>query len=147
FVRAATRITHTDPRAEEGALAVALAAAYGTTNALATIRRKVAGGELLRALDAVESHLERGAEARELAESMGLARGITGYVNHTVPVALYCWLRYAGDYRRTVEEAIALGGDSDTTGAIAGAMAGATLGTAAIPGDLLDGLAAWPRTA
>jgi ADP-ribosylglycohydrolase len=155
FVRASTRLTHTDPRAEEGALAVALATGYASDRAradvtaasvLAHLRKYVSGEELLGALAAVEAHLERGSSATEFADSLGLRKGVTGYVNHTVPAAFFCWLRYRNDYRRVVEEAIALGGDSDTTGAIAGALAGAALGASAIPEDLLDGLIAWPRT-
>jgi ADP-ribosyl-[dinitrogen reductase] hydrolase len=155
FVRASTLVTHTDPRAEEGALVVALAAGYAAsrdtagvaaTHVLEHVGRHVSGQELLRALDAVAAHVEGGSSAREFADALGLRGGVTGYVNHTVPAALFCWLRYGDDYRRVVEEAIALGGDADTTGAIAGAIAGAALGASAIPRDLLDGLIAWPRT-
>jgi ADP-ribosyl-[dinitrogen reductase] hydrolase len=155
FVRASTRVTHTDPRAEEGALAVALAAGYAAgrgvsqltaAGVLSQIRRHVSGEEFLQSLDAVEAHLERGSDAREFADSLGLRKGISGYVNHTVPAALFSWLRYRDHYRKVVEEVIALGGDADTTGAIAGALAGAALGASAIPEDLLDGLIVWPRT-
>ena len=39
-----------------------------------------------------------------------------------------------------------LGGDSDTVGAITGAIAGANLGAAEIPRTWLERLAEWPRT-
>jgi hypothetical protein len=38
------------------------------------------------------------------------------------------------------------GGDSDTTGAIVGALAGATVGASGIPKDWLDGIVDWPRS-
>jgi hypothetical protein len=45
-----------------------------------------------------------------------------------------------------VEEVILLGGDADTTGAIVGALAGATCGASGIPAAWLDGLLEWPRS-
>jgi hypothetical protein len=72
---------------------------------------------------------------------------VSGYVYHTVPLALYCWLRRPGDFRGAVEEVIALGGDADSTGAVAGGIAGATVGAAGIPPDWLAGLFEWPRSA
>jgi ADP-ribosylglycohydrolase len=155
YVRVSTRLTHTDPRAERGALLVALAANAGARDGpggvdaaafLAEARREIAAGdaELLRLLDGVEEHLRRGAPAAEWADAAGLARGVSGYVYHTVPAALYAWLRGPGDFRHAVEEVIDLGGDADTTGAIAGALAGATVGAAGIPPGWLAGLADWP---
>jgi ADP-ribosylglycohydrolase len=54
------------------------------------------------------------------------------YVYHTVPVAVYAWLRHYGDFRATVEAALDCGGDTDTVGATAGTLAGATVGAAGI---------------
>ena len=74
---------------------------------------------------------ESGSGVRDLradfAIALGLARGVTGYVYHTVPVAVYAWLRHYGDFRATVEAALDCGGDTDTVGAIAGALAGGTV--------------------
>lgn len=154
-VRASTRLTHRDPRAEEGALAIALAAAHGVARGpagvdrgalLDEIRRRTAGEELRRALDQVDEHLARGASAAHLAASLGLGRGVTGYMLHTVPAALFCWLASPGDVERCVEEVILLGGDADSTGAIVGALAGATAGASAIPPAWLEGITDWPRS-
>lgn len=41
---------------------------------------------------------------------------------------------------------LALGGDTDTVGAIAGALAGAAVGARGIPADWLDGIVEWPRS-
>jgi len=154
FVQASTRITHTDPRAEQGALLIALAAREGVLNGpvhdpaslLATWRQLVTDNQLVAALDLIEVHLSRRASAQEFADDMGLNCGVSGFINHTVPVALYVWLRYPNDYRLAVEAAIAFGGDSDTTGAIVGGLMGATLGESAIPRDLISGVTEWPRT-
>ncbi|MBI3410613.1 MAG: ADP-ribosylglycohydrolase family protein [Planctomycetes bacterium] len=84
--------------------------------------------------------------AEGLADSLGLRKGITGYIYHTVPAVLYCWLRYPGDFRRAVEEIIDLSGDSDTTAALVGALVGATSGIGGIPADWLDRIVEWPRS-
>lgn len=155
FVRRSSRITHIDPRAEEGALAVALAAHAGATHGperldpfvfLDELRDSISGDDLRSALDAMEAALRNCETAEELANRLGLARGVSGYVNHTVPLALYCWLRSPGDYRAAVEEVILLGGDTDSTAAIVGGLVGATAGVAAIPGEWLRALREWPRS-
>ena len=142
LVRASTCLTHTDPRAVEGALAIALATAYGVAVGgagvdpgviLAQVRRQVLGDELQARLSLVADHLNRAASTREFVAALQLERGVTGYINHTVPVALYCWLRWPSDFRHAVEDAIVAGGDTDTTAAIVGGLAGATLGVRAIP--------------
>ncbi len=102
--------------------------------------------ELAGLLTSVAEHLQRDAAAAVLADALGLERGVTGYVYHTVPLALYCWLRHPGDFRAAVEEVIDLGGDTDSTGAVVGGIAGATVGAAGIPADWLDGLLEWPRS-
>jgi hypothetical protein len=102
--------------------------------------------ELAGILDCMEECLGANAPAANLAAALGQKRGVSGYVYHTVPVALYTWLQVPGDFRRSVTEVIALGGDTDTTGAITGALVGATAGASAIPTDWLAGLREWPRS-
>ncbi|MBL4843936.1 MAG: ADP-ribosylglycohydrolase family protein [Planctomycetes bacterium] len=153
-VRVSTRVTHTDPKAEEGALAVALAAHHGETRGadldagafLDLLRAELKGEELRAALDQIGEHLARGAEPSEFAEAIGQAKGISGYVNHTVPAVLFCWLRSPTDYRAALTELIELGGDADTTGAILGGVAGATVGSEGIPAEWIEGICEWPRT-
>jgi ADP-ribosylglycohydrolase len=155
LVRASTRLTHRDPRAEEGALAIALAAAYAMERRpdeidaaalLGEIRERMTVEPLRDALDTVAEHLARGAPAAELADSLGAGRGVTGFMLHTVPAALFCWLASPGDVRRCVEGVIGLGGDADSTGAVVGALAGATAGAGAIPESWLSGIVEWPRS-
>jgi ADP-ribosylglycohydrolase len=150
LVAASTRITHTDPRAMEGALVVARAAAVSPAtpacDVLPRLLRGVTGEELRAALEAAAASLAAGASPAEFADRMGWHAGVNGYVNRSVPAALYCWLREAGDFRAAVEAAVRLGGDTDTTAAITGGLAGARLGAAAIPADWLAGLCDWPRS-
>lgn len=163
FVDASTRITHTDPRAIQGARIIAHAARWAnkgdTPHDLDALRDTLIGlaedEELRRNLDMIFANLERGTAPREVAHNLGLSRGVSGYTNHTVPVALYCWLAYRNSagaaapeakFRGAVESAVDLGGDTDTVAAITGALAGAEFGAEAVPSDWLDGLCEWPMT-
>jgi len=152
FVNASTRLTHTDVRAEIGALAVAEIAAATCTGEAMTARELAA---TLRALtddprwrELVEQ-MERAAETRatvaEFARALGLERGISGYAWHTGPMAIYAWWRHRGDFRATLEAVLNCGGDTDTVGAIVGALAGADLGEEAIPREWVAGICEWPR--
>jgi ADP-ribosyl-[dinitrogen reductase] hydrolase len=155
LVHASTVITHRDPAAEHGALAVALAARYGARQGadhirpaefLTHVEQYLKDAPLMHLLNKAGEHLQRGDDVTAYAATLGLRGGVSGYINHTVPVALYCWLRWPGDFRAAVEAAVLLGGDADTTGAIVGALMGATLGVEGIPAEWLNGLAEWPRT-
>ncbi len=63
-----------------------------------------------------------------------------GYVLDTLEAALWCLLR-SSSYRETVLRAVNLGGDTDTTAAVAGGLAGLYYGFEAIPGEWIDTLA------
>jgi ADP-ribosylglycohydrolase len=102
--------------------------------------------ELSAALEIVAAHLRQGSGASELTRALAFELGVSGYVVHTVPASLFCWLRSLDDFRRAIEDVVGLGGDTDTTGAIVGGLAGATLGAEAIPAQWLDGLLEWPRS-
>ena len=63
-------------------------------------------------------------------------QGISPFVTGSVLWSLYAFLRTPDDYWETICTAIAVGGDVDTTAAMAGAISGAYLGLEAIPSDL-----------
>ncbi len=101
FVRAATRLTHTDPRAEYGALLVALAAQHGAFHGPAGIDPQRFFAQARACLPDIdpqgagllgqmEEHLRRNAGPEELAAALGLTRGVSGFVYHSVPLSLYC---------------------------------------------------------
>lgn len=155
-VRAATRLTHSDPKAEHAALAVALAASMSARSAGSIDASEYArqlrtflgaeGGELAALMDRVATSVQAGESTPAFAQGMGLERGVTGYAFHTVPVALHAWLAHPGNYREAVLGAIECGGDTDTVAAITGAVAGAGTGPGGIPPEWLRALAEWPRT-
>jgi ADP-ribosylglycohydrolase len=64
----------------------------------------------------------------------------SGYVVHTLEAALWCLLKH-DTYAATVLAAVNLGDDTDTTGAVAGGLAGLAYSEAAIPGEWLEVLA------
>lgn len=153
FVRASTRITHTDSQAELGAQIIALAA----RECIRSGGRPIDPRTFLRmcrelpldetwqtALTSVELALEANESALEFAARMGLENGVSGYIVHTVSAVLFCWLRWPGEFRRPVEEIILLGGDTDSTAAILGGLAGTCCGVNSIPREWLDYLIEWP---
>ena len=153
FVRASTRITHTDPQAETGAQIIALAARecirscgqpIDPTALLAWCRDFPLDETWQAALMSVKMALEADETASEFAARMGLENGVSGYIVHTVSAVLFCWLRWPGEFRRPVEEIILLGGDTDSTAAILGGLAGTCCGVNSIPREWLDNLIEWP---
>jgi ADP-ribosylglycohydrolase len=62
--------------------------------------------------------------------------GLTPFVTGTVLWSLYSFLRSPDNYLETMRTAIEVGGDVDTTAAMAGAMSGAYLGLDNLPVDL-----------
>ncbi len=134
FVKVSTRLTHTDPRAETGALAVALTAAWCVGNSVENLEGKLglishiwrsAGPddkEWHGWVDKMVGGLDRGLSVEQFAVENGMEQRVTGYIYQTVPVALFAWFRHFGDFKTGLQEAMNCGGDVDTVGAIAGAL-------------------------
>ena len=155
-LRVSTLMTHTDPRTYEGSLVIALAAMIAmnskpertpTSFFFSSLPSFINGEELLLFLNLAESHLSQNSSLTDYLNDLpGLKKGISGYVNHTVPAVIYAWLRYYGNYRETICQIIAAGGDTDSTAALAGALSGITVGSEGIPKDWLKGAWGWPLT-
>jgi ADP-ribosyl-[dinitrogen reductase] hydrolase len=152
FVTASSQITHSDPKANVAALAIAEAAAWAVhpQEPLGAWLTQLPGlgddAEWPRLMQRLSEALSQGESVEAYAESLGLGRGVTGYAYHSVPVALYAWLRHPGDFRQALESALNCGGDTDTVGAMVGALAGAQVGVEGIPPEWLAGIWEWPRT-
>lgn len=157
FTHACTRVTHTDPKAFIGAEAIALTAAWIVRENLHEKPPVEAFCKLLRNISPEDEiwcgmvsklgdGLTRDVSVDDFAMSLGLEKEITGYIYHTVPMALFAWHKHFGDYRETLRSVLDCGGDTDTTGAIVGALAGLTVGEAGIPPDWINGIKDWPRT-
>lgn len=157
YVATSTRITHTDPKALTGATAIAELAAWIVRDALTGRPPLEPFVALLRAcgpddrdwqvlVDAIAQAARDDMTVGELAERLGLAKGVTGYIYHTVPIAAYAWFRHGDDYQQALTAVLDCGGDTDTVGAITGALAGATVGEAGIPLEWQTGVVDWPRS-
>jgi len=146
-------ITHRDPRCSAGAVAVAGAVALALREgpldrldllgrlAELTVRLEAAFADALYSLsgwlalppEEAAVHVSRAGLERELEEGWG---EITPFVVPSVLWSLYSFLKSPDDYWQTIRTAIAVGGDVDTTAAMAGAISGARLGLAAVPRNL-----------
>lgn len=148
-------ITHKDRRCAAGSLVVSGAAALASSSA--SLRPE---GFLERLAELAEHEAPSVADVvrgvlpwldltpREAARALhrsGLDtsaadcwRGVSSFVVPSVAWSLYAFLRSPDDYWTVVCTAIGVGGDTDTMAAIAGAIAGARGGVAALPGPLLE---------
>lgn len=74
----------------------------------------------------------------DLAAIHALGRGWCG--DEALAIAVYCALKYSGDFEQAIITSVNHRGDSDSTGAITGNILGAYLGLAGIPGKYLENL-------
>jgi ADP-ribosyl-[dinitrogen reductase] hydrolase len=156
LVRASSLLTHSDPKAFYGALAVATAASVATRHQGDILPREFGmhlrtilgeeGQEFFELMDRILESVSRGEAAEVFAAGLGLKKGISGYVYHTVPMALHVWLRNQHDYASALNEIVGCGGDTDTTAAIVGGITGARVGREGIPVQWIAGLWEWPRS-
>jgi ADP-ribosylglycohydrolase len=152
-------MTHTDPKAEFGAFAVALAAYMNSETADYSVTpeefyQRLTGSliddsaeEFLALIRSALDSVRAGKTTEEFIVSQGWRKGISGYVYQTVPAVIHAWFRHPNDFREGILEIIRCGGDTDTTAAILGGILGARTGKTGIPQDLLDRLIEWPRSA
>jgi ADP-ribosylglycohydrolase len=147
------RITHQDPRCSAGAVAiagaVALALQGGTVSPAPFLTQLAAWAETIE--PSLPRYLSRLVEwvalppaeaaafiavAGQDAPLAGEMPGISPFVTSSVLWSLYAFLRTPDDYGEMICTAIAVGGDVDTTAAMAGAISGAYLGLEALPTEL-----------
>ena len=151
FVKVSAQMTHTDPKALTGAVAIAglvgliFQRDFSELPPYDEIIDHLLGIEPLdKNWHDIVAKMAHGwlnnLSVIEFADQLGLQNGVSGYVYHTVPMAIYAWYRHFGNYRQTLETVIECGGDTDTVAAITGALAGATVGEAGIPKDWIDGI-------
>ena len=149
-------ITHRDARCSAGAVAIAGAVALALcAEAVYPSEFTSKLGELVGEIDSSFASGIRQLpgwvplfpeEAVELISRVGLEpgysedgwRGISPFVVSSVLWSLYSFLKSPEDYQEAIRTAIAVGGDVDTTAAMAGAISGAHLGLGAVPSKLVE---------
>jgi len=145
FVRANTELTHTDPKAYYGALAVAKAS-YLTSidqedSFFEAMKKMVDDREFLELLDTVEKSLHL--SSLDFASKLGLEKGVGGYIYQTLPIVLHSWLRNRDNLKQAIIDVVLCGGDTDTTGAIVGSIVGAKAKEP--PREWIEGIIDFPR--
>lgn len=153
FTHASSAITHSDPKAGFGARAIAdlAAAASRDGNHIPVSRLEeilLDAGEGAEWREAVQKTVNacHSRKIEEAVTSFGRKRGVSGYILHTLPVAVAAWHINFGDFRKTIETVVTLGGDTDTVAAIAGALAGISCTKEGIPDDWIDGIMDCPHS-
>jgi ADP-ribosyl-[dinitrogen reductase] hydrolase len=125
---ALSALTHFDGRCRTAVLAVTLCAA-------ALVRGEAAEHAARAALEAV-ADLEGGEELEFLVEAVGGSRPVDGpdqgFCLFTAGAAVQALLR-GGDFEAETRRVVALGGDTDTNAAVAGALLGAREGVRGLP--------------
>jgi len=154
FVLASSRLTHRGWQAETAAWAVAESVALTIVNhgqpdasqVISVLRRLSSETEWQSTLADMEVSLNAQESVSDFAARLGLKRAVSGYSLHVVPVAIYAWLRHPGNFRAALVSALECGGDTDTVGAVVGALAGVSVGKQGVPIEWLNTICEWPRS-
>ena len=144
--------THAHPLGKEGAalqacaVALAVRSAAGQFDRFAFLEKlrsfvRPELGEYTERLEAIGRLLRR---PHDLERALA-ALGNDVRAQSAVPAAIYAFLACPESFAGAVELAIHLGGDTDTIGAMTGAIAGALHGVEAIPAEWLDSLENEPK--
>ncbi len=158
FSSLVTRLTHTDPRALTGVKALvevsALAAATpggkrldeGQVVSLLKTCANPEDDEWQIRVREIEDHLRRNDSVAAYFKRIALreSKGVSGYVYETVPMAIYAFLRHQDNFQEGIETVLSLGGDTDTVGAVTGALLGALRGEGEIPAEWISRIRDWP---
>lgn len=139
------RTTHLDKRATDGALFVAELAAAAYTNrqckdqasrynAFDTAINVIQETWLREALDLARNLAEQQASIEAAAQQLGCS----GFVNHSVALAAFAFLRWGDDTLTALQWTIKAGGDTDSNAAIVGAWCGALHGEEGLPSQLIN---------
>jgi ADP-ribosyl-[dinitrogen reductase] hydrolase len=132
-------ITHNSMEPKLGSIAVALGAAFlanGTHSQigmLEEVKDILSESVVKEKLELAYSHLKEGT-----TPILALADiGVSGYVPETVGAAFYCF-GATDNFKDAVVMAVKAGGDTDTTAAVVGALAGTYYGLEGIPSEYKD---------
>jgi len=148
FVAASAGITHRDARAVTGAMAVAEAAAWSvraeSDERLWDAWHGVGGEDWAATVALMKRRWDAGDAVDLVARDLGCGERVFGTAMHSVPVALYAWIRHRHDPEGCFAAILRCAGDTDTMGAIAGALLGIDDGPGIFPAAWSERLWAWP---
>ncbi|HEV2820516.1 MAG TPA: ADP-ribosylglycohydrolase family protein [Solirubrobacteraceae bacterium] len=135
--RRSARLTHAHPVGIDGAAvqAAAIVAALNDDDPLAAALTEAQTAEMHGALADLGARTDGAMKPHDLGEG----RGVPPTADRSVAAAVVAASR-AGSFEAAVTAAIRAGGDTDTVGAMAGAIAGARFGAAAMPARWIERL-------
>jgi ADP-ribosyl-[dinitrogen reductase] hydrolase len=84
--------------------------------------------------------VERGQSAEAFCAGLGCEGYVSGFIEHTAPVALFVSYAHRDSFPEAVLTAISLGGDTDTVAALVGGIVGARVGVVGIPEEWRRGI-------
>ncbi len=146
FVTISTTITHTDPKAVEGSMVVALSAWFNvrqvpskshqlTTNIdehnqqlLNLLTEHIQCAELTGYLKSAYKAVIEGKTLNDYMLAEFEQKQVTGYMYHTIPAVMFAYFKYPFEPIKGLQCLIKAGGDVDTTCAIAGGIWGVNYG-------------------
>lgn len=128
--------THVHPLGVEGAQLLALAVAIALRGQPFDRRTFLAELQLHSTTVAFQERLELAQRVQTRDDLLQLGNGIAA--QDSVMTSIACFTIWPDSYEEVVANAIAMGGDTDTIAAMAGAISGAHLGVHAIPKPFLD---------
>ncbi|WP_230627542.1 ADP-ribosylglycohydrolase family protein [Methanosarcina barkeri] len=130
------RITHSHPVAE----AASIAGAYSVKLALDGVDPGEMFEPLLEVTKGISKEFTQALENSykvaysDVGDEEGLKKlGQGWYADETFALAYFCILRYPNDYKKAIQTAVNITGDSDSVASVAGGILGARLGIDAIP--------------
>jgi ADP-ribosylglycohydrolase len=126
FIKVNTYITHTNPKAYYGALVVAKAtylfSHHEEEKLLGWVEQNIQDRAFIELLQKVFTHQH--IDTSEFAKILTLEEGVSGYIYHTLPIALHSAYYHKNNYRQAIIGVIKCGGDTDTVAAITGGIVG-----------------------
>lgn len=141
LTRPLSEVTHTDPRAVDGAIVIAEAVAL-LVNGHEADWPALSGAlpdldpRLREVLDRAWKLVSFDASPELRAQRLG----VSGFVLHSVPLALAALWSRPRSFLEGLQAVILRGGDADSNGAITGALLGAAFGRSGLPAGLVDAL-------
>jgi ADP-ribosylglycohydrolase len=137
------RITHSHPVAE----AASIAGAYAVKLALDSVEPGEMFEPLLKVTQGISPKFSQALKNSyntaysDIGDEEGLKRcGQGWYAEETFALAYFCILRYPNDYKKAIQTAVNITGDSDSVASVAGGILGARLGIEAIPISWIEAL-------
>ncbi len=139
YVNISTQLTHTDPKATEGAMVVALSAWFNANKPptipnehnqqlLAFLLENIHCEELKSYLQSAYQAVIEGKTLNEYMLAQFGQKVVTGYMYHTIPAVMFAYFKYPFQPIKGLQCLIKAGGDVDTTCAIAGGIWGVNYG-------------------